>query len=223
MTSTIENEIPPTAFLQRPTEAQLAEEQMPIAKYFAYEHLPPKLQIASRPWCELARHVVATTPRSPERSVSLRKLLEGKDAAVRSVLIFIALLLGVSACHGTPPPIARGQCTVVEYSGEGISAQRCYLDGSGWMCRTASSGWSCTLESAPAEKPAGTHVDAGAAGSGLRLEVPHIEIDWSSPAVAEGCERLLRMMPIPGIGLQPDAMRAIRDAADQIAADGGGP
>jgi hypothetical protein len=55
-----------------------------ILRYFHYSHLPAVLQAASRPFCELARHIVETLPRNPERTVALRKLLEAKDAAVRA-------------------------------------------------------------------------------------------------------------------------------------------
>ncbi len=58
----------------------------PIMEYFEYGHLPPHLWAFSKPWCDLAQHVVATTPRSAERTVALRKLLEGKDAAVRAAM-----------------------------------------------------------------------------------------------------------------------------------------
>ena len=56
----------------------------PILRYFHYSHLPAKLQASSRPFCELAMHIVGTLPRNAERSVALRKLLEAKDAAVRA-------------------------------------------------------------------------------------------------------------------------------------------
>lgn len=56
----------------------------PILRYFHYSHLPPQLQAASRPFCELAAHIITTLPRNAERSVALRKLLEAKDAAVRA-------------------------------------------------------------------------------------------------------------------------------------------
>lgn len=56
----------------------------PILKFFKYEHLPPHLQEASKPFCELANLLVATLPCNAERSVALRKLLESKDAAVRA-------------------------------------------------------------------------------------------------------------------------------------------
>jgi hypothetical protein len=58
----------------------------PIMKFFIYAHLPPHLQAVSRPFGELAEHLIATLPRNAERSVALRKLLEGKDAAVRALL-----------------------------------------------------------------------------------------------------------------------------------------
>lgn len=58
----------------------------PIMKYFEYDHLPEELQAVSRPFCELAHHVFKTLPRNAERTVALRKLLEGKDAAVRAAM-----------------------------------------------------------------------------------------------------------------------------------------
>ena len=57
-----------------------------ILQFFAYEHLPPHLQAASAPFGRLAKAIVETLPRNQERTVALRKLLEAKDAAVRSVL-----------------------------------------------------------------------------------------------------------------------------------------
>lgn len=56
----------------------------PIMQFFAYEHLPLNLQTASKPFCVLANQLVAELPRSAERTVALRKLLESKDAAVRA-------------------------------------------------------------------------------------------------------------------------------------------
>lgn len=55
-----------------------------ILQFFAYEHLPAAMQLVSQPFCELAHRITATTPRNPERTVALRKLLEAKDAAVRA-------------------------------------------------------------------------------------------------------------------------------------------
>jgi hypothetical protein len=56
----------------------------PLLQWFEFAHLPPALQGVSRPFGELARHIVDTLPRHPERTIALRKLLEAKDAAVRA-------------------------------------------------------------------------------------------------------------------------------------------
>ena len=57
-----------------------------MLQFFQYAHLPPHLQEASKDFCELAEKVVAKYPMNPERTVTLRKLLEAKDAAVRTLL-----------------------------------------------------------------------------------------------------------------------------------------
>jgi hypothetical protein len=57
-----------------------------MLQFFGYQHLPETLQSVSAPFCELAYHVVATQPMTPERTVCLRKLLEAKDCAVRNAL-----------------------------------------------------------------------------------------------------------------------------------------
>ena len=61
-------------------------EEEPILKFFAYEHLPERLRWISRLFYELAQHIATELPRNAERTVALRKLLEGKDAAVRAAL-----------------------------------------------------------------------------------------------------------------------------------------
>jgi hypothetical protein len=58
----------------------------PILQYFEYGHLPPHLQEVSREFFRLARFIVTRIPRSAERTVALRKLLEAKDAGVRANL-----------------------------------------------------------------------------------------------------------------------------------------
>lgn len=55
-----------------------------ILQFFHYSHLPAALQERSKPFCLLARQIVDSTPRNPERTVALRKLLEAKDANVRA-------------------------------------------------------------------------------------------------------------------------------------------
>lgn len=53
--------------------------------FFAFEHLPERLQDVSRPFGELARKV-ASELEGPEAAACLRKLLEAKDCAVRAAL-----------------------------------------------------------------------------------------------------------------------------------------
>jgi hypothetical protein len=70
-----------------------------ILKHFRYEHLPPKLQAVSKPFCDLARAVCGVSsampegtsvefplPAGEERDAGLRKLLEAKDCFVRAAL-----------------------------------------------------------------------------------------------------------------------------------------
>lgn len=57
-----------------------------MLRFFASSHLPPKLQAVSDQFAGLAVFVVTQLPKSAERTVALRKLLEGKDAAVRAAL-----------------------------------------------------------------------------------------------------------------------------------------
>ena len=57
-----------------------------MMQWFAYKHLPPHLQEASKVFHDLAYHVVTTTKPGRERSVCLRKLVEAKDAGVRAAL-----------------------------------------------------------------------------------------------------------------------------------------
>lgn len=56
-----------------------------VLKFFAYSHLPERLQLISKPFHDLA-HVVAARADNPETTVAIRKLLEAKDAAVRAAL-----------------------------------------------------------------------------------------------------------------------------------------
>lgn len=60
--------------------------QEPIMQYFAYSHLPERLQAPSKACAELAMQIMDTADRKPERTVALRKLLECKDAYVRAML-----------------------------------------------------------------------------------------------------------------------------------------
>jgi len=70
-----------------PPPTEFSEEEIKtdhILQFFHYAHLPAFLQERSKPFCDLARLIIDTTPRNPERTVALRKLLEAKDANVRA-------------------------------------------------------------------------------------------------------------------------------------------
>jgi hypothetical protein len=58
----------------------------PIMKYFAYEHLPARLQEVSEPIARLAEAMDTALPDGAEKSAGLRKLLEAKDCFVRAKL-----------------------------------------------------------------------------------------------------------------------------------------
>lgn len=62
----------------------------PMLKYFAYAHLPEKLQATSKPFGRLAHMLVLETPyeqtNNDQLYIALQKLLEAKDAAVRARL-----------------------------------------------------------------------------------------------------------------------------------------
>lgn len=55
----------------------------PDITLFDYDHLPPHLQEASKPFHVLAWSIFGSMPSSTERGVCLRHLLDAKDAAVR--------------------------------------------------------------------------------------------------------------------------------------------
>lgn len=57
-----------------------------ILKYFKYDHLPPNLQLVSKPFGEVAEAMQGKLPDGPEKSAMFRKLLEAKDCAVRAFL-----------------------------------------------------------------------------------------------------------------------------------------
>ena len=61
-------------------------ESSTILRYFAYSHLPEKLQKISKPFGDLANQLDASLPHGPEKSAGLRKLLEAKDCMVRASL-----------------------------------------------------------------------------------------------------------------------------------------
>lgn len=65
------------------TAAEMPDPVPAIMQFFAYDHLPEHLQATSRIFYDMA-HTICCLPNNSERAVSLRKLLEAKDAAVRA-------------------------------------------------------------------------------------------------------------------------------------------
>jgi len=55
-------------------------------KFFKYDHLPEHLQSISKTFCELAHHVNDNLVDDREKYECLRRLLEAKDCAVRSLV-----------------------------------------------------------------------------------------------------------------------------------------
>lgn len=58
----------------------------PLMKFFAYEHLPEHLQEISKPFGEMAQQLAKVMGNNAEGVTALRKLLEAKDCAVRSII-----------------------------------------------------------------------------------------------------------------------------------------
>lgn len=58
-----------------------------VVQFFSYSHLPEHLQAVSKPFTDLAEHIVTVQGSSnSQRTLALQKLLEAKDAAVRMVI-----------------------------------------------------------------------------------------------------------------------------------------
>jgi hypothetical protein len=55
-------------------------------QFFKFEHLPPNLQNTSAAFFHLAQEMDRDLPNGAEKTVCLRKLLEAKDCAVRSLI-----------------------------------------------------------------------------------------------------------------------------------------
>lgn len=77
----------PDEFKRPAPKPALAEQGEPMMRWFSYGHLAdPSAQAVSREFFLLATMLVGTFPRTAERTAALRKLLEGKDCAVRCAL-----------------------------------------------------------------------------------------------------------------------------------------
>ncbi len=64
----------------------MSQDDPEILRFFQFAHLPPRLQEASKPFTVLAAHIASSFPEGEQRAVALQRLLESKDAAVRSLL-----------------------------------------------------------------------------------------------------------------------------------------
>lgn len=80
----------PEPTVERTLAARLPDPPSHLLQFFAYTHLPKYLQEISKPFGELAEMIIMATPRNPEQEEALRKLLEAKDCAVRSSLMFMS-------------------------------------------------------------------------------------------------------------------------------------
>lgn len=67
-------------------KAQCQIEAGMLLKFFDFQHLPTSLQSISAPFHSTSIHVAQSLPDGPEKVMSLRKLLEAKDCAVRAAL-----------------------------------------------------------------------------------------------------------------------------------------
>lgn len=76
----------PFVFPLQPADVEAAREANPILRYFDHRHLRPELAKVAAMFQLTAYQVALALPRSAELTVALRKLLEGKDAAVRAAL-----------------------------------------------------------------------------------------------------------------------------------------
>lgn len=63
------------------------DETQELLSFFEFKHLPEDLQVVSRAFHDVAHWLAENVPRNRERTVALRKLLEGKDAAVRAKML----------------------------------------------------------------------------------------------------------------------------------------
>lgn len=74
-------------YQEAPMPDQPTAPDEPMLRWFEYDHLPEgPLRTTSAQFAALAYTVTEALPRTPERTVALRKLLEAKDAAVRCAL-----------------------------------------------------------------------------------------------------------------------------------------
>lgn len=57
-----------------------------VLQYFHFEHLKGNLRDVSFQFANMALELATRLPKNPQRTIALNKLLEAKDASVRSAL-----------------------------------------------------------------------------------------------------------------------------------------
>jgi hypothetical protein len=62
-------------------------EEKELMQFFEFNHLPPYLQVISAPFGKLANNLLGDLPSNFQRRDALKKLIEAKDCAVRSLLV----------------------------------------------------------------------------------------------------------------------------------------
>lgn len=63
--------------------------QYPDSRLFEADRFPPSLEPVVKPFNDLANHIYNTYPISMETAICLRKMLEARDAILRSFLLAV--------------------------------------------------------------------------------------------------------------------------------------
>jgi hypothetical protein len=77
-----------------PTPMPGENETDPVLQFFGWKHLPLHHQKISKPFGQLAAHLVRTLPRCPERTTTLQKLREARDRAITASLSPMVVMVG---------------------------------------------------------------------------------------------------------------------------------
>lgn len=71
----------------KPSTTSANSSHDPLLQFFSFAHLTDeRMRKTSEMFSQVAHALVSSCPRNPERTVALRKLLEAKDCAVRSII-----------------------------------------------------------------------------------------------------------------------------------------
>ncbi len=72
-----------------------------VARLFSYDHLPPWLQVVSKPFHDLAERLINSHADGPELTVALRHLADAKNSAVQHAVLTDQDVAG--KIRATPP------------------------------------------------------------------------------------------------------------------------